>query len=162
MCEWTLNNIEKLIRELTSKRKPKTHICLLFGIAFCCHVLVDPEDYPGGKKDKHKKNWVHKKRSQGYSVLQHNNMNGWDHLIVWDPYPMMATHRGWVSVQNLQEIVSAMKQQSSPPTRALLKPKFQAFKIPEDAKSEVAMVTYEEETNEEEHQEENNLSLIHI
>ena len=156
LCEWTLNNIEKLIRELTPKKK---HVCLLFGVVFCCRVLVDPADYPGGKDKQHKKqDWVKKKRSQGFSVLQHNKMNGWDHLIVWDPYPMMATHKGWVSVQNLQEIVSAMKQQSSPPTRALLKPKFQEFKIPEDTKSQVAMVTYEEETNEEEHQEENKSS----
>ncbi|XP_066921713.1 uncharacterized protein [Clytia hemisphaerica] len=140
--EWTMKNIKKLIKEMKSLKET----CILFGFVFCCRVLVDPQDYPGKNKKAHQKNeWVHKQRNEGYSVLQHNRMNGWDHLIVWDPYPMMATHKVTLSIRDLQSIVSVMQQQRPSPVRAELKPSYPKFEIPEDEKSEISLMTYEDD-----------------
>ena len=141
--EWTTNNIERLIKETVSKRKK---VCLLFGFVFCCRVLVDPNDYPGkNKKPYQKAAWVKENRlNQAYCILQHNK-NGWDNLIVWDPYPLLATHKVWMTVSNLQQISTELKRASSPITRAQLQPQFITFQIPQNAESLVTRNDTEEE-----------------
>ena len=141
--EWTANNIDRLINETISKRKK---VCLLFGFVFCCRVLVDPNDYPGKNKKPHQKAaWVKENRlNQAYCILQHNK-NGWDNLIVWDPYPLLATHKIWVTVSNLQQISTALNGAYPPVTRAQLQPQFITFQIPQNSESLVARNVTEEE-----------------
>ena len=142
--EWTANNIERLINETFTKQKK--NVCLLFGLVFCSRVLVDPSDYPGKIKKHHQKAaWVKENRlRQAYSILQYSN-NKWDQLIVWDPYPLLATHRIWMTVSNLQQISSELKKASSPVTKAQLQPQLIRFQIPEDAKSLVTRNNAEDE-----------------
>ena len=142
--EWTANNIERLINETFTKRKE--YVCLLFGLVFCSRVLIDPSDYPGKiKKPYQKAAWVKENRlRQAYSILQYIN-NKWDQLIVWDPYPLLATHKIWMTVSNLQQISSELKKASSPVKRAQLQPQFIKFQIPEDAKSLVTRNNTEDE-----------------
>ena len=144
VCEWTVNNIERLIREIYNRRT--NHICLLLGFVFCCRVLVDPIDCPGQKKGSYKKSeWVKVKRHrQSYYVLQQNR-NQWDNLIVWDPYPMVATHKLWLSATNLQELSSQLRRVSPPVRRAQLQPQFIRFQIPENAESMVTSKPIEPE-----------------
>ena len=142
--EWTANNIERLINETVSKRKES--VCLLFGLVFCCRVLVDPNDYPGKNKKPHQKAaWVKENRlNQAYCILQHNK-NGWDNLIVWDPYPLLATHKIYVTISNLQKISTLLNRASFPVTRAQLQPQFITFQIPQNAESLVTRNDIEEE-----------------
>ena len=145
--EWTTNNIEQLIKETFTKQKE--HVCLLFGLVFCSRVLVDPDDCPGKKtkRPEQKAAWVKKNcLHQAYSILQYSN-NQWDKLIVWDPYPLVATHKIWMTVRNMQQISSELKKASSPVTRAPLEPQFIRFQIPEGAESLVTK--YDDEDEEE-------------
>ena len=134
VCEWTVNNIERVIREIYNRKT--SHVCLLFGYVFCCRVLVDPINCPAQKQKTYKKSeWVKEKRHcQAYYALQQNR-NQWDNLIVWDPYPMVSTHKLWLSVANLQELSSQLRGVSPPRTRAQLQPQFIRFQIPENAES---------------------------
>ena len=144
VCEWTINNIKLLIEE--AHRRQSNDVCLLFGYVFCCRVLVDPSDYPGKKKKRHqKKDWVSEKRHmEAYFTIQHNR-NQWDNLVVWDPYPILATHKIWLTVPNLQQISSQLNQSSTPAIRADLQPQLIQFQIPENAKSLVVTAYSEEE-----------------
>ena len=131
VCEWTVNNIERLIREVYNRRN--NHVCLLFGFVFCSRVLVDPNDCPAQKQKPYKKSkWVKERHRQAYYVLQQNR-NLWDNLIVWDPYPMVATHKLWLSVANLQELSLQLRGVS----REQLESQFIRFQIPENAESMV-------------------------
>ena len=144
VCEWTINNIKLLIEE--AHRRQSNDVCLLFGYVFCCRVLVDPSDYPGKKKKRlQKKDWVSEKRHmEAYFTIQHNR-NQWDNLVVWDPYPILATHKIWLTVPNLQQISSQLNQSSTAAIRADLQPQLIQFQIPENAKSLVVTAYSEEE-----------------
>ena len=151
VCEWTVNNIEQLIVQTTNQRANEVE--LLFGFVFCCRVLVDPHDYPGKKKKPYEKQQYKKQKrhSDKYFCIQHNRIGGWDHLIVWDPYPMIATHRVWMTRSDLQQLSSQLKAAPIPVTRwKNLGPQFIKYSIPEDAESHVTTYVEVQEDDEEE------------
>ncbi|SPR01593.1 unnamed protein product (mitochondrion) [Plasmodiophora brassicae] len=126
---WTRPNIECVL--LSRKQSgPRSDLHFVIGVAFTCHVLVDPPDIPkgpaprskGSNKQKLKaqqqakdmlvqsKQWVQQHRKNGFDAVQRHLKDGSTTLVLWDPFALSATHAICASHDTISAVASSLPE----------------------------------------------------
>ena len=143
VCQWTINNINKLISEVDVKKN--SCVELLFGVALVCNTLVQIEAI--SKKKKNLKKYANDIRGNGFDSLQFCE-NNWEYLIIWNPYAFLVTFK--LNLQRSQlNLLNNKLSQSYPEmlNRKTFNPKYTQQIIPQDATSYVLAKTLKKSLN---------------
>lgn len=126
---WTRPNIEGVL--LSRKQSgARSDLHFVIGVAFTCHVLVDPPDIPkgpaprskGSNKQKLKaqqqakdmlvqsKQWVQQHRKNGFDAVQRHLKDGSTTLVLWDPFALSASHAICASHDTISAVASSLPE----------------------------------------------------